>query len=397
MRRVLTPEEGVVGPRVIKMLGVFSSVKAVIPMRNKVGEPFAEGFCNKLHYRLTFALLLGCSALVTCLEWVGNGRSISCILEGAEDTWAIPVGVINTYCYIMTTFSLPKHWNSKVGEESASFGVGHYVPGRDEVVHKAYYQWVPFVLFLQAMAFYMPHWFFKIWEGGKVRNIISGLNRMILDKKDRVVKERCLARYVVDSLHSHNLWALRMLFVDFLNLINVIGNIYFVDIFLGGEFSTFGLQVVRFMEDDPETRIDPMARVFPRVTKCTYRKYGPSGTIQNFDSMCILPINIINEKIYVFLWFWFILLSLITFVGAAYHVLAMMKPSFTMSYLSSKTMHQPDVHLEDVSASLEVGDWKLLYILGRNMEPITLAEFLRELVSLIKVVEDKEKTKIIEV
>ena len=30
---------------------------------------------------------------------------------------------------------------------------------------------------------------------------------------------------------------------------------------------------------------------------------------------CLLPINIINEKIYVFLWFWFIFLSVATFLN----------------------------------------------------------------------------------
>ena len=32
-------------------------------------------------------------------------------------------------------------------------------------------------------------------------------------------------------------------------------------------------------------------------------RYGPSGSIVNHDGLCILPINIINEKIYVFLWY----------------------------------------------------------------------------------------------
>jgi hypothetical protein len=38
------------------------------------------------------------------------------------------------------------------------------------------------------------------------------------------------------------------------------------------EFSTYGLQVVQLMEDDPVDRMDPMARIFPKVTKCTFRK-----------------------------------------------------------------------------------------------------------------------------
>ena len=90
------------------------------------------------------------------------------------------------------------------------------------------------------------------------------MNQLIIDRRDRVDKEKALAQYFVESLNTHNFWALRMLFVEFLNIINVIGQIYFVDIFLGGEFSTYGLNVLKFLEADPEDRIDPMAMIFPR-------------------------------------------------------------------------------------------------------------------------------------
>ena len=49
-----------------------------------------------------------------------------------------------------------------------------------------------------------------------------------------------------------------------------------------------------------------------QVTKCTFHKFGPSGTVQKFDGLCVLPLNIINEKIYVFLWFWFVILAIVT-------------------------------------------------------------------------------------
>jgi hypothetical protein len=45
-----------------------------------------------------------------------------------------------------------------------------------------------------------------------------------------------------------------------------------------------------------------MAKVFPKVTKCTFFKYGPSGTVEKKDGLCVLPLNIINEKIYIFIW-----------------------------------------------------------------------------------------------
>ena len=37
-----------------------------------------------------------------------------------------------------------------------------------------------------------------------------------------------------------------------------------------------------------------MSKVFPRVTKCTFQKYGPSGTIQNHDAQVFHPLSIIS-------------------------------------------------------------------------------------------------------
>ena len=57
---------------------------------------------------------------------------------------------------------------------------------------------------------------------------------------------------------------------------------------------------------------------FLQVSKCTFHKFGPSGTVEKFDGICVLPLNIINEKIYVFLWFWFILVAAVTGVHLVY-------------------------------------------------------------------------------
>ena len=126
------------------------NMKFCVPIGKKLHEPATEGTINRLHYRVTVLIFLGCSLIVTCLEWVGNGSKISCVMEGPVDSWTIPQNVINTYCYVLTTFTIPKHWNTKIGHDSAQIGVGHYNPKNDDVTYKAYYQWVPFVLFLQV-------------------------------------------------------------------------------------------------------------------------------------------------------------------------------------------------------------------------------------------------------
>ena len=79
------------------MLSLFSSLGSNVPIGKKLDIPNTEGVVNKLHYRLSVILLLGCSLLVTCLEWVGDGKKISCVMEGPDDDWTIPPNVIITY------------------------------------------------------------------------------------------------------------------------------------------------------------------------------------------------------------------------------------------------------------------------------------------------------------
>merc|ERR1711997_565654 len=96
-----------------------------------------------------------------------------------------------------------------------------------------------------------------------------------------------------------------------------------MDSFLGGQFTTYGLDVLSVANTEMEYRVDPMARVFPKMSKCTFHMYGASGTIQNHDGLCILSLNIIIEKIYVFLWFWFLAVAVWTAVWLCYRFCTM--------------------------------------------------------------------------
>ena len=52
---------------------------------------------------------------------------------------------------------------------------------------------------------------------------------------------------------------------EWLNLFNVIFQMLFLDLFLGGMFSTYGSAVWGISNMDPEDRSDPMNLVFPKV------------------------------------------------------------------------------------------------------------------------------------
>lgn len=79
------------------------------------------------------------------------------------------------YCWISSTFTLPKYFEGIQGEDFIYPGVG---PSKktDERVYHAYYQWVPFVLFFQAVCFIAPYGLWRQLVGDKIE-VRPGLDR----------------------------------------------------------------------------------------------------------------------------------------------------------------------------------------------------------------------------
>ena len=271
---------------------------------------------NKI--QVTFGLLCLASLLQTAKQYFGD--PIDCIVDG------VPSSVFKAYCWIHGTFTLPSQLTGRLGVDHPHPGVGPYpsranvdrdlvevTPEGDEIRH-AWYQWVVFVLFFQALLCYFPHFLWKNWEGGKLSLLLQGLDEKTLDGDVDATKEKRnkIVNYIVQSLGMHNLYVAKFVSCEFLNMINVLVQMWLMNNFFGGQFTTYGVDVITLSGQDMEKRVDPMAKVFPKMSKCTFHKYGPSGTIMNHDGLCILPINIINEKIYVFLWFWFVGLAIWT-------------------------------------------------------------------------------------
>lgn len=152
-----------------------------------------------------------------------------------------------------------------------------------------------------------------------------------------------------------------------------------MDFFLDGEFTTYGSEVVRFTEMEPEERGDPMARVFPKVTKCTFHKYGPSGSVQKFDGLCVLPLNIVNEKIYVFLWFWFIILTILTGASLLYRFAVVFMPKVRLYLLRARSRLSSHDEVELISSKCQLGDWFILYQLGKNIDSLIYKEIISDL------------------
>jgi len=352
------------------MFSLLGDVKGLI----KLDKLCIDNNVFRLHYKATFIILLTASILVTAKQYMGD--PIDCIVGDA-----VPSDVMDTYCWIHSTFTVKSKVVAEVGKEAAHPGVAPQDGDPENIKHHKYYQWVCFTLYFQAILFYLPRYLWKVFEAGKLKMLVSGLCVPIVDSKVKEDRVEALQNFFQKhgNRSKNNWYAAKFFFCEFLNLVNVIGQIYFVDFFLGGEFTTYGSDVWGMMQEEFEERTDPMAMVFPKMAKCTFHKYGPTGTIQRHDGLCILPVNIINEKIYFFLWFWLVGLAIITGAQQVYRLITVLVPGLQVTRMKSLARAVPEHKIRELSKRTSTGDWFLLSQMGKNMDSLMFRDFLDQL------------------
>ena len=82
---------------VMKLLG---PVAGLIKVRMGGDKADIDSTFFKLHYRTTTTILFIGTILVTANSFIG--KTIDCMSDGT-----VPGNVLNTYCWIMSTFSIP--------------------------------------------------------------------------------------------------------------------------------------------------------------------------------------------------------------------------------------------------------------------------------------------------
>ncbi|XP_011498557.1 PREDICTED: innexin inx2-like [Ceratosolen solmsi marchali] len=352
------------------MLELFAPVKELLCV-----EPLRiDNLVFRLHSRLTVLLLSVCAILVTAKQLVGE--PISCV----TDSDGFESEPVNAYCWIYSTFTVKRHLRGIPGREVAAPGVGQALD-KDEILHHRYYQWVCIVLALQATTFYAPRALWQVWEGGIVSYLAQDLaSPFARDTWTNEHRSRLLS-YFSDSLtRGHNIYALRFFACEILNFFNSLSQMYLLNLLLEGQFSRYGPAVMGLTsETKPFERVDPMARLFPKLTKCTIHTFGPGGSSQTHDALCVLPLNVVNEKIFVLLWFWLVFLAGAGALALIYRLMVLTQPWARIILVRASIPGLSRMTAERLVRNLGFGDWFLLRQLTKNANPLVLRQLIHDL------------------
>ena len=111
---------------------------------------------------------------------------------------------------------------------------------------------------------------------------------------------------------------------------------------------------------------------------------GPSGLLEHKQTVCMLTVNNVNEKIFVFLWCLFLAMAACSGLLLIYRILTIVIPSFRTLLLKKSADLIPETKTEKLMQHCHFGDWFILHKLSQNMDFLLFNELICELSPLVE-------------
>lgn len=305
---------------------IFDNARG-LPWIKSFNSPNDDQHSDRLNHRYTVGFLIGCAVIASGSPFVFN--RISCWVP-AQFVGAYTKYTDN-YCWISNTYYVPSNEtvpHSKLARERAEIG---------------YYQWTPMIFLLFALCFYLPR---MLWRSMNVRSGID-LQYLVVKSNEfkgndstekqitRLIETYCNPTKNNDNFGNRfcrtlcctsgkrlgNYLCSIYLITKFLYLINSFLQLFLIHIILGqpGWFYGFDIWYSVFVRNSVLTD----SPYFPRVTLCDLH-VREIGNLHRYTVQCVLPINMLNEKMFSLAWFWFIfvfLSNLFSFFSTLYDYL----------------------------------------------------------------------------
>lgn len=321
---------------------------------------------------ITSSMLIMISIVMTSFHVFGT--PIRCIGDARS---RFTSDYINEYCWTTSTFST-------MSSNSVPFYPGEGVMGA-EVVHHNYYQWMPMVLLCLAGLCVIPHMMWKYSEAGLMNSLVpsntdSKVDMNILQWEKVVLYSKGVANYFVRNFNSqhHIKYGQYNLLAEVMCFFIILAIIVILQSFLKTFLQYCPLLLLHHL--DTPLPISPEERLFPILTKCSLHIFGPSGSTQTEDALCLLPVNMINQKVFVVIWLWLALLLIISVLVIVSSILTAHLPGLRRKVLSKQVGEKSASYMVcSLGDMLKYGDWLVISRLNSHFSPDVAKVILTEL------------------
>jgi len=354
-----------------------------------------DDFADRMNYKYTVAVLVIFAIIVTNRQF--GQKQIHCWIpahftRNYED-------YINDVCWVSNTYYVD---------------LGDKLPKIDserKKVELKYYQWVPFILLCEAFFFYIPNICWRALSrrsGIDMRDLVEAANNYKsvekCDKQEKYMNYLIISidQYVDDprrrkeirkSTFLENISKsllicygkflgnyLVMLYttIKLLYITNCIIQIFVLNYMLGQEFHRFGFNIIQNILDGKGWEMTNV-NMFPKVSMCDFkyhiffyilitfnifnnntyclriREIGNPKISHRYTVQCVLPINLFNQQIFTFIWFWYAFILLINLFSFSIWIYRLL-PHARFNYIKRRIL----IHTKNESSSNNFTELKTL-------------------------------------
>ena len=384
---------------------VLGTVQAQVGLRTI----YDDDFIDRLNHYYTVIMLVIFTVIVSTNQYVGDPIQCWCPADFTENR----VDYTNFVCWVSNTYYIPMQSQipTQVGERRQK--------------ELTYYQWVPLILLILALLFKIPRMFWKVLvaSSGISMDKLGNLAKetQYISPEDRKKKLEYIVKYLdqwVGGVQHHragmcvrirervsvvccflcgrhygNYLVTCVMVVKSLYLINAICQLYMLNAFLGTDFNVYGFEVLESLYKGEDWTYSPR---FPRVTLCDF-EIRQMTNLQRWTVQCVLPINLFNEKIFIFLWFWLVFMAFLSAFSLVISIYAFMFPQHRKSYirkylllnkLYTRTEREKAIARRFVDKYLRQDGCYVLRVFSNNANDVITSEIIKYLYKNYK---DKEK------
>ncbi|XP_046351843.1 innexin unc-9-like isoform X2 [Haliotis rubra] len=360
---------------------------------------YDDDWIDRLNHLYTTIILVIFTIVVSTKQYVGEPIHCWCPAQ-FEDS---QVEYTNNVCWISNTYyvpfeqSVPRHGQMKKEKE-----IG-------------YYQWVPMILLFQALLFKVPCILWRILTASagvnldKIVTLAADTAYISPDDRERTIKHivRYMDRWLENAREYRSgcfirirqqiakycclVWGKRYgnylvtlyMFIKLLYLVNSVGQLFILNEFLGTNFNVYGFEVMDHLARGEDWGESPR---FPRVTHCDF-DIRQIQNVHSYTVQCVLPINLFNEKIFIFVWFWLVFVSALSAGNFFIWVYTMIFRQHRLRYLK-KFLRVNDCYKSELDKKMAVkfGEQYLrqdgifvLRLVGKNANDVLVSELILQL------------------
>ncbi|CAF2647519.1 unnamed protein product [Rotaria sp. Silwood2] len=319
-----------------------------------------DDFADRLNYKYTVGLLIFFSIVVASKQF--SMDPIQCWVP-AIFTRNYEIYVSN-YCWIHNTYHI------NISEPNIQ-------RAHDKRYVLRYYQFVPFILLLQALFYLLPRLFWRSFSrhsGIDARNIMDAAHS--LKNVKRFHKQKSIMGYLVSLMHqyigdprkrlkqqhskvnaylngliycifrSSNVFNSYLFFLYLLTkilfIINTFVQLYGIRLLLEEKWTVNEtLKGFRNIFTAGVLRTNPVSKYFPKISMCDFRIIEPnSDDGHKYTVQCVLTINIYNEQIFTLLYIWMNFVLIITIYDFFSWLIFLLLPRLRYSFFIQRIQVQ---------------------------------------------------------